>query len=54
MLLVKTELRSSGIHGLGVFAVDPIPKGELVWEFLAAPVDRRRSEVILSLGMVVS
>jgi len=33
MLLVKTELRSSGIHGLGVFAVDPIPKGELVWEF---------------------
>jgi hypothetical protein len=33
MLLVKTELRPSGIHGLGVFAAEPVSKGERIWEF---------------------
>jgi len=33
MLLVKTELRKSAIQGLGVFSVEPIPAGTIVWEF---------------------
>ena len=33
MLLVKTELRASSVHGLGVFAAEFIPAGTVVWEF---------------------
>lgn len=33
MLLVATILRDSGIHGLGVFAREPISKGTPVWRF---------------------
>ena len=33
MLLVKTRLGTSDIHGLGVFADERIPKGTLMWEF---------------------
>jgi len=33
MLLVPTRLAQSPIHGLGVFAVAPIPKGTPVWRF---------------------
>lgn len=33
MLLIETELRQSGIHGIGLFCVGPIPKGTKVWEF---------------------
>ena len=33
MLLVRTSLRSSSIHGLGCFAEQPIAAGELVWSF---------------------
>jgi len=33
MLLVRTELRQSAIHGFGVFAREPIVKGAKVWEF---------------------
>lgn len=31
MLTVHTELRKSDIHGLGVFALEPIAKGCAVW-----------------------
>ncbi|MEK6917736.1 MAG: SET domain-containing protein [Nanoarchaeota archaeon] len=34
MLLVKTYLGKSKIHGLGLFAGEFIPKGKLVWEFV--------------------
>jgi len=33
MLRVKTYLGPSPIHGLGVFAAEPISKGAVVWEY---------------------
>jgi SET domain-containing protein len=39
MLLVETELRPSPIHGLGVFLLEPVPKGGLIWRF-DARIDR--------------
>jgi len=33
MLLVRTEVRPSGIHGQGLFALERIPAGTAVWEF---------------------
>ncbi len=33
MLLVKTTVKSSKIHGLGVFAAEPIGKGTAIWAF---------------------
>ena len=32
MMMVKSELRHSAVHGIGVFATDLIPKGTLVWK----------------------
>ena len=31
MLLVKTHLEKSPIHGIGLFASEPIPEGTVVW-----------------------
>lgn len=33
MLLVKTELRPSPIHGLGLFAAEDILLGAVIWRF---------------------
>ena len=33
MLYVKTEIRPSPIHGVGLFAAQAIPKGALIWKF---------------------
>jgi uncharacterized protein len=33
MLLVRTTLRSSELHGLGLFADEFIPKGTVIWKF---------------------
>jgi SET domain-containing protein len=33
MMLVETELRSSAIHGLGVFLLQPVSAGEVIWRF---------------------
>ena len=33
MLLVPTELRPSPLHGIGLFASAPIPRGTAVWRF---------------------
>jgi SET domain-containing protein len=33
MMLVETELRPSQIHGLGVFLLQPVAKGQPVWRF---------------------
>lgn len=33
MLIVKTQLRYSPIHGLGCFAAEDIKKGQTVWRF---------------------
>lgn len=33
MLKVKHQVKESDIHGLGLFALEFIPKGTIVWEF---------------------
>mgnify|MGYP001584236778 FL=1 len=34
MLLVRTKLGPSKIHGIGLFADEFIPKGTIIWEFV--------------------
>ena len=43
MLLFDTELRPSNIHGIGVFLLEPVKKGEVVWRF-DSRVDRIYTE----------
>jgi len=43
MLMVETELRQSPIHGTGVFLLEPVRKGDLVWRF-DSRIDRVYSE----------
>jgi uncharacterized protein len=33
MMMVETELRPSPIHGIGVFLLFPVRKGDLIWRF---------------------
>lgn len=33
MLLFDTELRVSGIHGIGVFLLEPVKEGDVIWRF---------------------
>ncbi len=33
MLMVRTELRPSNIHGIGVFLAEPVRAGQLIWRF---------------------
>lgn len=33
MLLVKTHIKNSPIHGIGLFAAEFIPKGDLIWKY---------------------
>jgi hypothetical protein len=33
MLMVGTELRSSPIHGIGVFLTEPVRAGQVIWRF---------------------
>lgn len=33
MLMVATELRPSSIHGIGVFLLEPVQAGQLIWRF---------------------
>jgi len=33
MLTVKCKVQPSKIHGLGLFAVEKIPKGTIIWKF---------------------
>ncbi|HEX8821397.1 MAG TPA: SET domain-containing protein [Archangium sp.] len=40
MLRVKAHIAPSGIHGIGLFAGEPIPTGTVIWEF-EPPVDQR-------------
>ncbi len=35
MILIKTVLRPSVIHGIGVFAEAMLPKGSKIWQFMA-------------------
>ena len=33
MLLVRTYIAASGVHGFGLFAAEPIAKGATIWRF---------------------
>ncbi len=33
MMMVRTELRRSHIHGIGVFLAEPVRAGQLIWRF---------------------
>lgn len=33
MMAVETELRQSPIHGIGIFLLEPVRAGELIWRF---------------------
>ncbi len=33
MMMVDSELRQSGIHGIGIFLTEAVPKGGLIWQF---------------------
>ena len=33
MLLFDTELRESSIHGIGVFLLEPVKQGDVIWRF---------------------
>ena len=43
MLMVETELRPSPIQGVGVFLLEDVPEGALIWRF-DSRVDRVYSE----------
>ncbi len=43
MLMVETELKPSPIHGIGVFLLQPVSRGELIWRF-DSRIDRVHTE----------
>ena len=43
MMMVETELRPSPIHGIGVFLLQPVRQGDLIWRF-DARIDRVYTE----------
>lgn len=48
MLLVKTKIGQSKIHGIGVFADEFIPKGTTIWKFTSGFDQKFTREQILS------
>jgi SET domain-containing protein len=49
MMLCETELRPSPIHGTGVFLLEPVQAGQIIWRF-DSRIDRIYSEAeMLSL-----
>ena len=48
MLLVETELRPSPIQGIGVFLLQPVCRGELIWRF-DSRIDRVYSEEVIDI-----
>jgi SET domain-containing protein len=49
MMMCETELRPSPIHGIGVFLVEPVKAGQVIWRF-DSRIDRIYSEAeVLSL-----
>lgn len=46
MMLVKTYLAQSGIHGIGIFADEPIKAGTKIWEFMEG-FDTEHDETVL-------
>ena len=46
MILVKTKLGKSKIHGIGIFADQLIPKGSVVWKFQYPDLKVDTSELV--------
>ena len=53
MLCVKTKTGLSPIHGIGLFADEPIPKGTVIWKFLPGFDLALTPEQILSFPKLV-
>ncbi len=53
MLLVKTKIAQSGIHGIGVFADEFIPKGTVIWKFTPGFDQKFTREQILNFPELV-
>ena len=47
MMMVRTELRPSNIHGIGVFLTEPVRAGQLIWRF-DSRIDRVFSDAELN------
>jgi SET domain-containing protein len=47
MMMVETELRPSDIHGTGVFLLEAVREGQLIWQF-DSRIDRIYSETELA------
>jgi hypothetical protein len=47
MLMVETELRGSPIHGIGVFLLEDVKEGDLIWRF-DSRIDRVFADAELS------
>ena len=50
MLLVKTKVAPSQVHGLGVFADEFIPRGARIWEYNDAVDDRFDASRLIDLS----
>jgi SET domain-containing protein len=46
MMMIETELRPSKIHGIGVFLIEPVKEGQLIWRF-DSRIDRVYSQAEL-------
>ncbi|OGG45813.1 hypothetical protein A2673_04010 [Candidatus Kaiserbacteria bacterium RIFCSPHIGHO2_01_FULL_50_13] len=49
MLLVKTKIGPSKIHGIGLFADEFIPKGTIVWRFVPGKDEVRTKDEVEKL-----
>ncbi|MGZ8998478.1 MAG: SET domain-containing protein [Allosphingosinicella sp.] len=47
MMMVETELRPSGIQGIGIFLLEAVREGQLIWKF-DSRVDRVYTEAELA------
>lgn len=50
MLLVKHNVKPSPIHGLGIFLLQPVASGELVWRYASTFDTELSAEFVASLA----
>ncbi len=50
--MIRTELRMSPIHGIGLFACEEIPKGTVVWRFVPGIDQKIPSALVEQLPLV--
>ncbi|HKO44470.1 MAG TPA: SET domain-containing protein [Pyrinomonadaceae bacterium] len=57
MLLVRTKLKASPIHGFGLFAAERVPAGQVIWRFTpgldaALPLENIFSQPLVIQGFI--